>query len=424
MWKRIKGFFGGKEEDETPVEVVDEKPKPPVPPAVESDVPKTIPEQLEALATGTRPPDASHAAQLFDTLVRDGRAARALDLARKVLARFPHLTPLALRVAEVHSSRGDDDAAWKALEPMVTEPDAPLSAMVLAAEIAERRGRVQEALALYERVLGRDLDFPQARERVERLRDSGPTQDLAGATLAGDGALARGRYRVERELGRGGAGTVFAAQDLRTARRVALKVYHRRGRGELERLRIEARTPAAIEHPGVVRVFDLDPALGSIAMEWVQGGSVRAELSRGKISKARIHRWVMTMLEAMEFVHRSGWVHRDLKPSNFLLRSDDRVVLTDFGLATPTGEVPLAKGGVGEGTLQYMPPEQRANDPAQPSADVYAFGKSFDELMRAASDLDPETKDAWTEWTQQCLHPDPQRRPDVPTLRAGLTPPE
>lgn len=421
VWKRIKGLFGGGEDEESaPVAPTsrdgkggkDAKPKTSAEPA-----PKTPEELLEALATSPETPDASHATHLLDTLVRQGKAARALDLARRVLARFPQLTPLALRVAEVLSSRGDDDSAWQALEPLVAELDAPLSAMMLAAEIAERRGRTRDALALYERVLGRDLDFPRARERALRLREAdGPAPDLAGATLAGEGALARGRYRVERELGRGGAGTVFAAHDVRTERRVALKVYHRRGRLETERLRVEARTPAGIEHPGVVRIFDLDPALGAIAMEWVQGGSVRGEIDRGGLEAARVRRWMDTALEAMGFVHAAGFVHRDIKPSNFLLRSDDRVVLTDFGLATETGVVPPTRAGAGEGTLKYMPAEQRANDPAQPSADVYAFGVSADEMMDAARGC----PDAWRELARACRHADPTKRPSIDALRAAL----
>src|SRR5690606_5259396 len=161
-------------------------------------------------------------------------------------------------------SRGDDASAAVVLDPLVSRLDAPLGAAMLAAEIAERAGDVERALVLYEKIVARDLDFPRARERVERLREAarGERDALAGMTLATEGALTRGRYRVESELGRGGAGTVFAAFDQHLERRIALKVYHGRGPVERERLVVEARVPASLEHPGVVRILDLDPPLG------------------------------------------------------------------------------------------------------------------------------------------------------------------
>src|SRR4029079_10672338 len=113
----------------------------------------------------------------------------------------------------------------------------------------------------------------------------------------------RGRYRVERELGRGGAGTVLLADDLSLGRQIALKVYQRRGRAERQRLMVEARVPARFEHPGIIRIFDLDEPLAAIAMERVRGGSVRAELAKGNVPLARIRRWLVTLCEAVSAVH-------------------------------------------------------------------------------------------------------------------------
>jgi serine/threonine protein kinase len=230
-----------------------------------------------------------------------------------------------------------------------------------------------------------------------------------------DGALARGRYRVSRELGRGGAGTVFAARDQRLGRLVALKVYHRRGRAERERLLAEARTPALLEHPGVVRVFDLDLELAAIAMEWVRGGSVRSELGKGAVPIERVQRWLFTAVDALAFVHGAGYVHRDIKPSNFLLREDDRVVLTDFGLACRAGESPTEAAG--QGTLAYMAPEQRSNDPARPAADVFSLGTTMRELLGQASGDIPS---GWVELSVACMRQRPSDRPTLAALRDAL----
>lgn len=411
LWEKLKRWAGG-EPDEAP-----EAPEAPAaPPVVEPAAKASVEERFAALIDAKERPDASYAIELLETMHGRGRTARALELARKILARFEGFDVFALRVAEILAERGDDRGARQLLDALVTG-EAPLPALMLAAEIDERLGDDVSALGLYERVLAHDLDFPRARVRAERLRaKKGHRANLAGATIATEGALTRGRYQVEKELGRGGAGTVFAARDLAIERRVALKVYHRRGRVERERLLAEARTPATIEHPGVVRIFDLDERLGAIAMEWVRGGSVRRELGQGAVPLQRVRGWLATTLEALAFVHSRGFVHRDLKPSNFLIRADDRVVLTDFGLAMPLGGTPRAVGGLGEGTLRYMPPEQRSGAPAEPSADVYAFGVTMGEMLDASEDDAP----AYRELAAACTRRDPASRPSVAELAEAI----
>lgn len=416
LWKKLKSWAGGDDEERP-----DEPTKKKAPPEPKKDEPEaakaTVEERFAALIDAKERPDAGYAIDLLETMHGRGRTARALELARKVLARFERFDVFALRVAEVLAERGDDAGARQLLTDIVAGEGAPLPALMLAAEIDERLGDEAAALALYERVLAHDLDFPRARVRAERLRSKkGHRANLAGATIATEGALTRGRYQVEKELGRGGAGTVFAARDLAIERRVALKVYHRRGRVERERLLVEARTPATIEHPGVVRIFDLDERLGAIAMEWVQGGAVRREIGRAPVPMARVRRWLETTLEALAFVHSRGFIHRDLKPSNFLLRPDDRVVLTDFGLAMPKGGTPRSVGGLGEGTLRYMPPEQRQGAPAEPSADVYAFGVAMAEMLAAADAPEAELG----ELSAACTRKEPASRPTVAELRAAF----
>ncbi|MCA9605157.1 MAG: serine/threonine protein kinase [Myxococcales bacterium] len=402
-WKRMFGR-------EAPEPEAPEEPEPEeaVAPATPS-VPEDPAQQLELLAEApTSPLDEAHVLGLLERMRDLGREARAIDLARRVLVHHPTARVVHQRIAEILTSRGDDAGADELLAPFVDTPDAPLDLWMLAAEIAERRHDETRALALYERVVARDLDYPRARARVRRLREGERHARDVGATLMADGALTRGRYRVERELGRGGAGTVFLAHDLSLGRKVALKVYHRRGRTERERLLVEARTPARLEHPGVVRIFDLDESLAAIAMERVLGGSVRREMEKGAVTIDRIRRWFHTAADALAHVHERGFVHRDFKPSNMLLRGDERVVLTDFGVACEAGWTPAEGTAMAEGTLAYMAPEHRAGASAHPSMDVYAVGVALREVLEHAASEAPR---GIVECAAACIRRDPAHRP-------------
>ncbi|MGF1467186.1 MAG: protein kinase [Sandaracinaceae bacterium] len=406
-WRRLVGA-----QPPAPPTPAPADPTPARSPSPESGEPE---DRLEALS---RAPDSApeEVLELLEELALRGREVLAIDLARRYLTHRPDAVAVHLRVAEALASRGDDDGAGEVVAPFLDREDAPLDLLMLGAELAERRGDPTAALSLYERVVARDLDYPRARQRVQRLREGETRRRDVGATLLAEGALTRGRYRLEQELGRGGAGTVFLAWDIRLSRPVALKVYHRRGRGERERLLVEARTPARLEHPGVVRILDLDAALGALAMERVRGGSVRAALNRGEVKRERVRRWFVTAAHALAFVHRSGVVHRDLKPSNLLLRQDDRAVLTDFGLATRAGSRPGPRAG--EGTLAYMPPEQRAGEPADPAMDLYALGASLREILTALG----EAPAPWWAIADALTAEDPARRPGLDDLVRVLQP--
>jgi serine/threonine-protein kinase len=178
----------------------------------------------------------------------------------------------------------------------------------------------------------------------------------------------------------------------------------------------EARVPARLEHPGVVRIFDLDEGLAAISMERVLGGAVRQELGKGALPIARIERWVLTTADALAHVHDRGVVHRDIKPSNMLLRSDDRVVLTDFGVACEPGWRRSGPGAA-EGTLGYMSPEQRAGGAAHPAMDAYALGITLREILEHAS-TEPPARLA--ELAGACLRKDPKARPTAASVRDAL----
>lgn len=368
---------------------------------------RTALEELSELAAATElPADLERqATRLFDRSTADGQEADALDVLRRLLARAA-LPTLSLRVAERLDARGDDEGASVVLAPLLSgsDPSVPLDAWMLAAEIAERRGDTVGALAHYERVVARDFAYPRARERAQRLADvvRGERAVDRGATLMGPSA-GRSRFRIVRELGRGGAGTVFLAEDVPLAREVALKIYQRRGRADRVRMLHEARVPALLAHPSVVRVLDVEESVMGIAMELSPRGSLRAEMMRAPIAPDRIARLAANVARALVHVREAGWVHRDVKPSNVLLREEhDEIVLTDFGIATAVG----APGVPNEGSAGFMPKEQRAGAAAATSMDVHAlgvtllemlspYGESLEDLLslgRAATRADPRAR--------------------------------
>jgi serine/threonine-protein kinase len=226
----------------------------------------------------------------------------------------------------------------------------------------------------------------------------------------------RGPFRLLREVARGGAGAVYEAEDEVLGRRVAFKVYHQRGadRSVVER---EARLATSVAGPGVVRVFDVSPSEGWVALEWIARGSVRDVLRGGDMAVLRpIHRWARPLARALARVHAAGLVHADVKPANVLLRQINDPVLGDFGIARP-------RGAVGEGgSAGYLSPERLAGRASDPRDDVYAFGRvvedvltRFGDLDASGDELDPESE-AWRTVALRCIGPDERRPADAAEL--------
>jgi serine/threonine-protein kinase len=195
------------------------------------------------------------------------------------------------------------------------------------------------------------------------------------------------RYRIQAELGRGGMGVVFAARNLRTARDVALKWMLPRGlarsaaeRSEVtQRFEREARAVGRIDHPNVVRVFDVggDPDSPYLVMELLSGESLRARLSRGPLGWDEALALLLPALSGVAAAHHAGVVHRDLKPDNIFVCKDGVKVL-DFGVSRMRGDedhTTLTRTGAMLGTPAYMPLEQlRGSRDVDERTDVYALG--------------------------------------------------
>jgi serine/threonine protein kinase len=191
-----------------------------------------------------------------------------------------------------------------------------------------------------------------------------------------------GRYRLDAVIGSGGFATVFRAHDLRLERDVAVKVLrasHATDPVIAARFDREARALAAMSHPNVVAVHDVDPGDPATAAEPflvmdLCGGSLSDRLTASESGALRPDELVPVIIDVaagLEALHARGIVHRDLKPSNVLL-CDARAQIADLGIAT-AGPSELTTVGTTIGTLAYLAPEQLAGESASPASDVHAL---------------------------------------------------
>jgi serine/threonine-protein kinase len=199
------------------------------------------------------------------------------------------------------------------------------------------------------------------------------------------GDLLDGRYRLDGPIAAGGMGDVWRATDTVLARVVAVKVLHPRlhdDEGFGARFRAEARTMAALHHPGVVEVYDYgeveQPGNGPLAylvMAYVQGDPLSQRIAAaGRLEPAQTVAVIAQAAHALHAAHEAGVVHRDVKPSNLLIEPDGRVVLVDFGVARAADTANLTRVDEVIGTALYMAPEQVSKQAISPATDIYALG--------------------------------------------------
>jgi hypothetical protein len=258
----------------------------------------------------------------------------------------------------------------------------------------------------------------QIRDRILQLREArgaiGEFVDSAGG--APPPAIAPGRmlgdFRIQREIGRGGMGVVYLAEQISLRRLVALKVLPAHltlQEDAVERFRREASTAARLKHPGIVAIHAVGEESGHhfFAMDFVEGTPLdrildrmreedpgrphgekigAAESSSAASKKSYIEtvcRLAAQVADALEHAHRAGVTHRDVKPSNVLVRDDGSPVLTDFGLAREEGLPSLTRTGEFAGTPYYVSPEQALarRMKVDHRTDVYSLGVMLFELL-------------------------------------------
>ena len=204
----------------------------------------------------------------------------------------------------------------------------------------------------------------------------------------------RGRYTVERELGRGGMATVHLARDLKHDRPVALKVLHRELAHALgpDRFLREIQLTARLDHPHILPVFDSGEAAGFLwyTMPYLEGGSLRERLRREhQLPLEDAVQLAREVADALDCAHQAGIIHRDIKPENILLaRGHARVA--DFGLARAVeaaGASRLTDTGLAVGTPAYMSPEQASAGQVDARTDIYALGCVLFEMLAGGASV-------------------------------------
>ena len=198
-----------------------------------------------------------------------------------------------------------------------------------------------------------------------------------------------GHYEVLHLLGAGGMGDVYRAHDTRLHRDVAVKILRSAGANDEGRARVwrEARAAARINHPAVCQVYDIGEAGEDLflVMELLTGESLKHRLKDGALPFDDATQVALSMLGAVDALHRRNIVHRDLKPSNVFV-TEDGVKLLDFGLArsgngAEATDLTITAAGMVIGTPRYMAPEQWSDHPADPRSDLFAIGLLLFEML-------------------------------------------
>jgi predicted Ser/Thr protein kinase len=261
----------------------------------------------------------------------------------------------------------------------------------------ERLAFLQQASGTDHDLLREVLTLLDSHERTATFLEE-PAWGVAAALILDDEAESLagkqvGAYVVREELGRGGMGVVYVAEDQRLGRDVALKALtpeFTRDPIRRERLRLEARAAAALSHPAIATVFALEEIDGElyIASELVRGQTLRDELSAGALPAERLLPTLVEIASALAAAHAHGIVHRDLKPENIIRSTDGQVKVLDFGLARidparASNFTRLTETGMTLGTPGYMAPEQLAGRDVDARADIFAFGVLAWELATA-----------------------------------------
>jgi len=276
------------------------------------------------------------------------------------------------------------------------------------------------------------MDASDSETRIDPSSHPVTTGGFAPGTILAD------RYRIVAQLGRGGMGEVYRADDLRLGQPIALKFLPEsvaQDADARERLFAETRNARSIAHPHVCRVYDVGEMAGRLflTMEYIDGEDLASLLRRiGRLPGPKASEIARQLCAGLEAAHERGVLHRDLKPANVMIDGRGHARITDFGLAVDTRQAASERGFAG--TVPYMAPERLHGAPATVQSDLYALGLILYETFTGRPAFKASTLDEWlavhdrstparpSQWSSeidpaterailQCLEKDPATRP-------------
>jgi len=365
--------------------------------------------------------------------IEHNQRPRAIRLLQRVEATDGDFREACALLAEAFETEGHYDlAAGKLDEHISTFRPAFATADTYSrlAELWERAGHLERSLDVLEDLRRREPTFPNIAARIEVLRKQrsasghlfgAASRASSGATTAFVGEV---RYDLLEEIGRGGMGIVYRANDTRLDRVVALKllpeVLRRHHPRALQFFLREAQSAARLNHPNIVTVYDADQQDGQffITMELLEGQPLQTVLhERGQLSPSNVLGIARQACRGLDYAHSQGVIHRDIKTANLFVTTDRVVKIMDFGLAKVLEEV-RASTTLVSGTPYYMSPEQVLGGDVDHRSDLYSLGVTLFELATGGVPFDSG------EVGYHHRHspvPDPQElRPDLPEALSTL----
>jgi eukaryotic-like serine/threonine-protein kinase len=200
------------------------------------------------------------------------------------------------------------------------------------------------------------------------------------------GTVIAGKYKILEEIGHGGMGVVYKAEDTRLQRTVALKFLP----PELthipeirDRFRQEAKAAAALDHPNICTIYDFDQAedRAFISMAYIEGQSLRKRIDSGPLELEEALKIAAQVAEGLQEAHGKGIVHRDIKSANIMVTPKGQAKVMDFGLARVAGASLVTQEGTTMGTVSYMSPEQARGEKVDHRTDIWSFGVVLYEML-------------------------------------------
>ena len=335
------------------------------------------------------------AAEIYEAL---GEFEHAKALYLRLEQQYPFLKQVKFAFGKLLARMQAWDEAISKLQAVGETGAFREEALYLLAECFRQKGYLHAARELYVELLELDYNYRDAKAKLQALELPGhapfmTVQPLARAAgqpqslmQTSQGIAIAERYVLRTELGRGGMGIVYQAEDQAAGRLVAIKVlppYLAGDESTRGRFFREADIIAQFQHPHIVKIFELNPARNFIVMEYLAGGTLGQWRKQHPGAEPALFTFLGQILEALHTAHQHGIIHRDLKPANILLADAATAKLTDFGIAHICGAT-ITRTGTHLGTLPYMSPEQIRGTPVDPRSDIYAMGVLLYELLTGA----------------------------------------